>query len=99
MSDISTITPLRKIDILSLSNQQLQIVSRLGMGRCVHSSFSALGFCLARTSAGLVHVCSLHESVCASALPYLEDTASLESSTISGAYSLSTSFSEQIPEP
>lgn len=69
-----------------------------GVGLRVHFPFPVQQFCLVCICVRLVHVLTVPEFTCLSALLWLEDSFSEESSLLSGSYSLSISFSAQISE-
>lgn len=75
------------------------MASLLGMETWVRFPISVLELNLAWTCAGSVHAATVSEFTHASALRYLKNTVSLESSIHSGSYNLSGSFSAELPEP
>lgn len=69
LSDI----PLKEANFLFPSRYELQIVSWLKLGLCVHFPFSVLGLCLVRNFGRLVHVVTVSVITCGPALLCLDD--------------------------
>lgn len=91
----SIVTPLRNSFFLLLSKYRLDIASRLGVGAFVHFPRSVLGSCarilsvldLCRPCMNCHILCAF---ICASVVFSLKDIDSLEASSTSGSYNLST---------
>ena len=90
VTDIASDIHWRKFDS---SSQQVSIahIFFLKVGTCGHSPYPCLVICLFWTHTCLVHAVKVSEFICSSAL--LENTISLELSTMPESYNFSTSWS------